>query len=167
MKRIAVAFLFLSLAMTTFAQEDQPAASEQKELSPEARDRIKAARAAYITERLELTSSESEKFWPIYREFSEKRETIHKKMREARKTESNDKSLLDLYHKTRQEELDLEKSYSGRFLQVISSEKLLKLHNAERDFRRVMLKQVHRRGKMQGREGQGGRRKIQGTEGRN
>jgi hypothetical protein len=151
MKAMAMTLLFL-VSLTAFAQ-DQTTTVDENQPDPKAKERIKAARAAYITERLELTSSEAEKFWPIYHEFAEKRETMYQKLREARKSGGENKSTLDLYHKTRQEELDLEKSYSSRFLQVISAEKLLKLHQAEKDFRKVMLRHVQRRNKMEGRDG--------------
>ena len=37
--------------------------------SPEKRERIKALKVAFITEKLELTESEAQKFWPIYNTF--------------------------------------------------------------------------------------------------
>jgi hypothetical protein len=117
-----------------------------------ARDKIQAARIAYITEQLKLTPEEAERFWPIYREFSEKRVQLQKEYRQAKKNpdpdksaEENDKELVDLGLKVKQQELDLEKEYSGRLLKVISAQKLRTLPDAEKKFRQLILEQIQRR----------------------
>ena len=46
------------------------------------REKVKALKVAYITEQLELTTDEAQKFWPIYNAFDEKQsELLHEKMR--------------------------------------------------------------------------------------
>jgi len=141
MKKAITIITLLVLATTVFAQQDTSRADRMKgKNDPQTRERIKAARAAYLTERLELTSAEAEKFWPVYREFAEKREVIYKKVKDARDGGKEDEAMLQIYHKARQEELDLERSYSGRFLQVISAGKLVKLHESEREFRKLMVR---------------------------
>lgn len=113
--------------------------------SPQAREKIRAAHAAYITERLQLTSSEAEKFWPIYREYGQKRRELRNPLREARKSGADEKTLLDLDLKIKQQELDLEKEYSHRFEKIISPEKVVKLQQAETDFRKLLLRQIQQR----------------------
>jgi hypothetical protein len=117
--------------------------------NPQAREKIKAAHAAYITERLQLTPSEAEKFWPVYREYGQKRRELRNPFREARKAGADEKKLLDLDLKIKQQELDLEKEYSQRFEKIISPEKVMKLQQAETDFRKLLLRQIqqghHRR----------------------
>src|SRR5690606_27153081 len=109
------------------------------------RERIRAAHAAYITQRLELTPAEAEKFWPVYHEFNEKRMKLREEYRDARRSDSNEKNLLDLELKMKQDELDLEKDYTRRFEKIISQEKVLKLRQAEADFRRLILRQIQQR----------------------
>ncbi|MFM7194900.1 MAG: hypothetical protein ACKOYP_09010, partial [Bacteroidota bacterium] len=48
-----------------------------------ARERIDAARAAVITERLGLTPEQAEKFWPIYHEFANRRQELHREFGDA------------------------------------------------------------------------------------
>lgn len=112
---------------------------------PRAREKIRAAHAAYITERLELTSSEAEKFWPIYREYGEKRSALRQQLRENRSQGADEQTLLDLDLKIKQQELDLEKDYTQRLQKIISAEKLLKLRQAEGDFRKLLLRQIQQR----------------------
>jgi len=45
----------------------------------------------------------------------------------------------------KQEELDLEKSYSNRLLGVISSQQLLSLRQAEQEFRKQIVEIIRRR----------------------
>ena len=136
--------IFLSvMAISAFAQdEDLPQPQDQK-----VRDKIEAARIAYITDQLQLTPGEAEKFWPIYREFAERRRGIRQQMREARNADpaQTDQEAVDQQFKMKQQELDLEKDYSGRLLKVISAQKLRSLPQAERKFRQMILDQIQRR----------------------
>ncbi len=143
MKKLLIAlFIFSNLA--SFAQDD--------DLQPEsglgggnARERIKAARAAYITNRLQLTTAESEKFWPIYNEYTQKRQDLKIQYRTAKLRGTDEKELVDLHLKLKQQEVDLEKDYSARLLTVISAEKLSQLRDAEQEFRRLLLRQIEQR----------------------
>ena len=138
----------LLMATTAWAQDDDlPQAQD-----PKVKDKINAARIAYITDQLGLTPQEAEKFWPIYREFSQNRAQIKQQYREMKKnpdpnktTEQNDQALVDLQFKVKQKELDLEKDYSGRLLKVISAQKLRTLPDAEKRFRQMILEQIQRR----------------------
>ena len=63
--------LFVLVSCFTFAQGNQ-----------EKREKIKALKVAFLTEKLALTSDEAQKFWPIYNAFEEKQfEIRYKKLR--------------------------------------------------------------------------------------
>jgi hypothetical protein len=134
-------------------------AQEEDELGkqdPKAQEKIKAARIAFITERLGLTPAEAEKFWPIYNEFAARRQELRKELDQARRNkpanqseEEHQRQLIDLGLKLKQQELDLEKDYSGRILNVINSQKLLALRKAEQDFRAMVLRQIQNRQQQQ------------------
>jgi hypothetical protein len=61
MKYLSVILFFFTLALPAMAQDDEPAMDKD----PKTRARIDAARAAYITDRLGLTTEEAERFWPV------------------------------------------------------------------------------------------------------
>lgn len=126
-----------------------PALAQQDDVEsvrdPQAREKIRAAHAAYVTERLELTPAEAEKFWPVYREYTEKRRGLRQQMRTARQRGRDDNALLDLDLRIKQEELDLEKTYTEKLQNIIPSQKLLKLREAEADFRKLLLRQIQQR----------------------
>lgn len=141
MKTLKICILML-LTLPVFAQEEEAEVLQQ---DPKAQQKIKAAHAAYITERLGLTPQEAEQFWPVYREYATKRQTIRHQFRDAKKNGQDEKSLLDLDLKIKQQELDLEKDYSGKLQKVITPQKLMNLRQAEGDFRKLILRQIQRR----------------------
>ena len=140
--------LLTIILLPAWAQDDDiPPVTDTK-----ARDKIQAARVAYITDQLQLTPQEAERFWPIYREFAERRKALRQQLKEAKQNpspdqnqEKNSQAALDAQFKIKQQELDLEKDYSGRLLKVISAQKLRTLPDAERRFRQMILDQIQRR----------------------
>lgn len=143
--------ILLILPFAVFAQEEPVK-------DPRARQRIEAARIAFITERLGLTPEEAEKFWPVYREFYQKRVEIRQQLEQTRKNQGNNPSeeqqrrLLEMELQVKQRELDLEKEYSGRLLQTIPTQKLLALRQAETEFREMVLRQIQQRQMQQQRQ---------------
>jgi hypothetical protein len=151
MKTTLAYLFFLSLlASVAYAQDDDlPQARDTK-----VRDKIDAARVAYITDQLQLTPQEAEKFWPIYREFAHRRREIRQQLKSTRNPDPSktDQQAVDETFNIKQQELDLEKDYSGRLLKVISAQKLRTLPQAERRFRQVILDQIQRRQMQQERQ---------------
>jgi hypothetical protein len=141
--------LFMTLiTLPSFAQDEELPAT----VDPKVEEKVRAAHIAYITDQLALTPEEAEKFWPIYREFSEKKKEIRQQLKQSKKNpdpnktvEENEKELVNQQFDVKQKELNLEKDYSGRLLKVISAQKLRTLPDAERRFRQMILDQIQRR----------------------
>jgi hypothetical protein len=151
MKALSKIIVLCLLAGAAVAQDDDVPQNQDTKV----RDKIEAARVAYITNQLELTPEEAEKFWPIYREFAQRRREIRREIRDVGRnadTEKSDQEIVDQQFKARQKELDLEKDYSGRLLKVISAQKLRSLPQAERKFRQMILDQIQRRQMQQERQ---------------
>ncbi len=151
MKNIVILLLNFFMMASAIAQEEELAPVDSK-----AQEKIKAARIAYITDRLGLTPDEAEKFWPIYREFSLKRQDLRKQFKDNRNnpdpdksTEENEKAALELGLNLKQRELDLEKEYSGKLLNVVPAQKVTALRKAEDDFRKILIDQIQKRQMMQ------------------
>lgn len=117
--------------------------------SPEALKKIEAAKIALITERLELTPAQAEKFWPIYREFGKQRQDIRRDFDQARKnfdpnkaSEEENKKMLEMANQVKERQLKLEREYSQRILKVISTRQLNNLRKAENDFKEMLLRRI-------------------------
>ena len=122
------------------------------------RDRIKAYKTAYITQELDLSSEEAEKFWPIYNEYDKK--LFNLKVREVKKSKQlikeaggpdalNDQeanSVLNKMLSTEKEaSINREKMYL-KLSKVLTPQKLLKLYHVENNFNRKLLNE-YRKGK--------------------
>ena len=121
------------------------------------KEQIEAARIAMISKKIGLTPKQAEKFWPMYNEYRAKRQEIRKEFNNKRKdfdasnaSEEQRKSMLKLGHSFKQRQLDLEKKYSDRLLNVINSKQALQLRRSEEQFRKMLLKKLQERRDMQG-----------------
>jgi hypothetical protein len=110
------------------------------------REQIESARIAFISQRLNLSPAQAEKFWPLYNEFSSKKQDIKRAMRKIQQasqeaTATEETLKTNLYNGTalKQKELDLEKEYLARFLLVLSARQVTELQKAEKDFLKTML----------------------------
>lgn len=120
--------------------------------SQEALDKIQSAKIALITERLELTPEQAEKFWPLYHEYSRERQTLRQEYRTFRQSndgrelsEEESKRLLEQGQRLKERQLNIDKVYSERLNQVISNRQMLQLRTAEDDFRRMLLERLQQR----------------------
>ena len=118
------------------------------------RDQIKALKTAFITNALELTPGEAEKFWPVYNAFSQnihemktvKTQQIARKIRLAGGLEdlSNVEAdavlqeFIDIDFNVANEKKKLHKNLKG----IISSKKIIKLFRAEQNFNKELLKRL-------------------------
>jgi hypothetical protein len=143
-------FLLAATSVMCVAQDPDDGGPIQQD--PKAMERINNLRIAYLTEKLELTPAQAERFWPVYREFSQERMKLRNEFRMARNAmdpnnpdPAKQQELIDLGLKVRQRELDLEKDYSGRLLKVISAQQLLDLRQGEREFVDLLRDQIQQR----------------------
>ena len=147
-KTIIALTLILLFSATTFGQEE-------KSKRP-SRERIKAMKIGYITDKLDLTTEEAQKFWPVYNEFESKMEQMRKKRKEAHKgmdkdTELSDaqiEKMVDAHIIAEQKELDVKKEYHSKFKAVLPIKKVAMLYRAKQGFKKDLLKKIknHRSG---------------------
>jgi len=138
MKRIIlVSILFIYTTIATAQSTNQT----------QRREKLEAMRNAYITSQMNLTPEESQKFWPIYNEFHKELDNLERPLKTLGKTidQMSEEEAKQLIYK----ELELEnkrytinKKYADKFLVIISAKKLIKLKQAERDFKKMMIEQL-------------------------
>jgi len=124
----------------------------QSEKKDEIREKVKAYKVSFLTTELELSSTEAEKFWPIYNAYDDKQyELRHEKMKTyVRKlnddninslSEKDAATLLSQIESTDKELYFLKEKYMNNIRKVLSAKKILKLKKSEDDFNRKLLKQ--------------------------
>jgi len=132
------------------------ASAQDNRMDKKAMQQINAARIGMITERLGLSPDQAQKFWPMYNEFSQKRQQVRARLNEARKgidpknmTDEQSQRLMELSLDIRQSEVNLEKEYTGKLRDVISAQQVLALRKAEEDFRKLILQRIEERQRQQ------------------
>jgi hypothetical protein len=147
--------LILIAAQALHAQEEP----EPAQLNSKAAQKIQDLNIAYLSEKLNLTPAQAEKFWPIYREYAQQRKALQRELRAALRdaktgnsSPQQQQALLDLRYKVKQQELNLEKEYNGRLLKIMNAEQVLTLPKAEQEFRALIINQLQQRRLMQQRK---------------
>lgn len=109
--------------------------------------RIDAMRIAFITERLELTPAEAEKFWPVYNAYRSREKEIRKSkyltVRGIANSNLSEKEAVTALAEIEKGETDLHenrRTFISKLKQIIPAVKILKLKKAEDDFNRQLLK---------------------------
>ncbi|MFC4688824.1 hypothetical protein ACFO5T_00145 [Dokdonia genika] len=141
MKIYITLVLTFIIATTTIAQEDK----ESK------REKIKALKVAFITERLELTTDEAQTFWPVYNVYDGRVNDIYdterKVMRELRTDfdtmdEAAATKTLQTIQSLEKQKLDARAELLSGLKDKITSKKTLVLFKAENDFRRDLIRKL-------------------------
>lgn len=136
--------VMLTLDLTSQEERHERPMGENKE-------KLKAHKIAFITDRLQLTPAEAEKFWPVYNEHEAAMETMHKDFRKAHDIEPEDidamtdteaNAFIEDHLKHEQQMFDQRKVFMGKLKGVIPSKKILMLMEAEKDFRVEVVRKV-------------------------
>lgn len=108
--------------------------------------RIEALKASFITQKLDLTPSESQKFWPVYNEYQKQLTSFYRQKRANRmENKDNPNAALNNDLNLDAKILSLRKSYQKEFAKVLPAEKVLALAEAEREFREQLIKELRER----------------------
>ena len=135
MKKITLALLVLGTSLGSIAQE------KGKEIK---RENKKAEKIAFISTKLELTTKEAEKFWPVYNESEaqfkllkkEHRAAMGEKKKISEMSDTEVEKLLDSGLEIQQKELDIRKKYLVQFKEVLPIKKVAKRTRLEHEFRK-------------------------------
>jgi hypothetical protein len=122
-------------------------------------ERVEAEKIAFFTSSMELTPAEAREFWPVYDSFQEKRnmmvrerQTIAANFARSRGqlTDNDAADMADRYIELQVKEADLTREYHERFKTILSPVKVMRLYQAENEFKMQLLRRV--RGGGPGRE---------------
>ncbi len=146
MKLTKLLFLFfLFTGSVTLAQGQNKETPEERKARIE---KIETAKIAFITDKINLSGDQAQRFWPVYQEHDRKRNELRQKSRPYK--EQNLNALTDEQIQTglearlniRQRELDLEKEYMDKYLRIISPRQLALFYRAEREFTKLLLERL-------------------------
>ncbi len=134
-------WMFVFFANVAFAQRGPGPAKE----------RIEAMKVGFITQKVNLSAEEAQKFWPVYNKYSDEQEKLRKSFRGMMMDELRDmdnmtdaeadKTLNEMIN-FRTAEVELTKKYVAEFKKVLPSKKVVLLFKAEQEFKRELLKKL-------------------------
>jgi len=140
----------------------QMAMAQEHEIPADKKEKMEAAKIAFITKELELTPEEAQKFWPVYNQREAELESVRKEMRKLMKgkkieemTDAEVEKNMDQMMALKQKELDIEKKYKEEFKKILPVKKVAKLYVAEHKFKQEVMKEWRERhgGPCQGGQG--------------
>lgn len=121
----------------------------EDDLDPRRREKIDVLKRSFITDKIQLTVSEAEKFWPLYNERENAQESnrkaIKERMSEVKKNSNDEKMVVasvDFVTAKRKEDADLDAKFLKSVIPIIGPERCLKLAAADREFQRELIRKL-------------------------
>lgn len=147
MKRLIIVFLVILCSVPAFSQGHGQ--------RPD-REQIKAARVAFLTNRLDLDTEQAQKFWPIFNEYEKEKGDLSSEYNDKKReligvdgfrnmSDENAMKMLDIYLDQKEAELKLERKYIARFKDVLNPKQTWAMVRFEGDFRRSVLDKMMKR----------------------
>lgn len=145
---------FLKLLIPTLLILTWLCVSANAQGNGEKRENIESMKIAYLTKKLNLTSEEAQKFWPVFNQFSSELEAVKNNRRKTIRNAKEDfdqlsdkdvEKVVDGDLIFRQQELDIVKKYHNQFKQVLPIKKVAMLYRAEDDFKKELIEKIKER----------------------
>jgi hypothetical protein len=115
------------------------------------KNRMESYRIAYITEKLDLTPDEAQRFWPIYNQFRDELKKIHKDTKGqkaiADMTDSEAENAISGNFEREEKVASLKKEYVKKLKGIIAPKKIAQLQQVEQDFKKEVLERMKERRK--------------------
>jgi len=114
-------------------------------------EKLNAYKIAFFTRRLNLTSQEAEKFWPVYNEFQDRRNSILLERQalnwniNQNELNMSDKDMIeagDKHVSLQVREAALAQEYHKKFREILSPQKVLRLYQAENQYKLLLLNEI-------------------------
>lgn len=146
MKKITLILVFTLISTSSNAQ-----------FKKEMREKIRTYKIAFLTEKLALTESEAEKFWPVYNNFDKKmvqlRREEHMGIRKKIKklggldniSDKQAKEIIEKMHYLAEERTKTKNIFFKKISTIIPYKKILHLEIAEHEFNRKLMRKLRGR----------------------
>jgi len=132
-------------------------------------EKLTAYKIAFFTKNLNLTSAEAEKFWPLYNDFTARRNKLqadrlllmrYAAQNEANMSEGEIESTADKLSQSFADEATMVVSFNESLKKVLPPAKVIKLYQVENQYKQLLLRELNQRRQTQpgtrGRAGQAG-----------
>jgi hypothetical protein len=154
LKNYLLTFCILFLSVSLFSQQ-----REKRDMRGPDPDKVKAYKIAYITDILDLSSEEAQRFWPVYNKHEKMMTELRKQeniiMRKFIKSkedfesisETDAKEVVTSIRKIRAKMDHHSQQLFDKMKKILPYKKILKLQVAERRFKKTLLERLRKRRK--------------------
>lgn len=118
--------LYISFLFSFFAGAAQTSPAD--EVTPQKEEKIKALYVAYMTQQLQLTPDEAQKFWPVHAQYEAELKAIN----------SGTANELE----RQQAVLNVKKKYQASFTKMIGSDRSNNFYRQDGEFRKKLLERL-------------------------
>jgi len=122
-KYILIFTLLLGSVSLAFAQDNQTGDDISKQ------ERIKALYVAYVSQQLNFTPEEAQKFWPVHTQFENDLKAVKSELSELDKQQAR---------------LDIKKRYQENFTRIIGANRCERFFRMDGEFKRKLIDKVQR-----------------------
>jgi len=122
-KYLLIVTLFCSSFSMAIAQENQAGEDLSKQ------EKIKSLYVAYVTQQLQLTPDEAQRFWPVHTQFEKELKGVKR-----------DISELD----RQQAALDIKKRYQANFSKILGNNRCERFFRMDGEFKRKLMERRQR-----------------------
>lgn len=138
MKTITSIFFIISFSIFSFSQGN--------------RGKIKTLKIAFITEKLDLSEKEAQKFWPVYNTFEEENFKLRRQTFETKKNidfetlkEEEALAVLKEMRSFETKRITLKNNFIDDLSKILPAKKIILLEKAEDDFKHKMFEEFKSR----------------------
>jgi len=140
--KIAALLSLILFSMPSFAQDGQ--------YKEKIKDKVKAQKVAYITNQLDLSESEAQKFWPIYHSYHSEIEQLRASLDLKPRRDMTDKEAEEMMMAVldgRTKEIEIQKKYIQKLKTAVAAKKIAMLFRAEKEFKEKVISNIKERRK--------------------
>jgi hypothetical protein len=118
------------------------------------REKLNAYKIAFFTKRMNLTSQEAEKFWPVYNELQDKKFRIQEERHLLNRSFNQNKDVMadkelteagDRYIALEVQEASLSQEYHNRFKEILPPIKIIRMYQSENLYKLQLLNELQNR----------------------
>lgn len=137
--------IFILLVLAPFFTMAQPGMDDGENRN----EKVESLKRAYITQELNLSPAEAEKFWPVYNQHDDQRREFRKtakghmqKLEESGKSADAFNAEVKALTELRKQEADEDANFLMQSAQIIGYEKTAKLPKTEMEFRKILAQEI-------------------------
>jgi len=115
------------------------------------KDVLENEKVAFFTKELSLTTAEAERFWPVYNDFSNRKDKINRDRKvlyqyiaenKEYMTDPEVQESLTKFISYQTQETALIESFNKKFLEILPPKKVMMIYVSENQFKIFILKQI-------------------------